>query len=101
MPYASALHCGTSGAMIPNKQPSFPMSDTTHNAPIAVAVEAGKTYYWCSCGKSASQPFCDGSHKGSGMSPVAYKAEESGAVHFCGCKRTHTQPTCDGSHKKG
>lgn len=66
--------------------------------PIAVAVEAGKTYYWCSCGKSARQPFCDGSHKGSGMAPKAFKAEETGTVWLCVCKRTKDQPFCDGSH---
>lgn len=66
--------------------------------PYAVHVEAGKTYWWCACGKSASQPFCDGSHKGGDFRPVKYEAEESGTVYFCGCKRTSDQPFCDGSH---
>ena len=66
---------------------------------MPVEVEAGKVYYWCACGRSATQPFCDGAHKGSGMSPVAYKAEADGTVYFCGCKKTLTKPTCDGSHK--
>ena len=72
----------------------------SNSSPIPVAVEAGKTYYWCSCGLSATQPFCNGAHKGSGKAPVAYKAEESGTVYFCGCKKTLNAPKCDGSHSK-
>ena len=68
-------------------------------APYAVDVEAGKSCWWCSCGKSAKQPFCDGSHKGSGLSPVEYQAEESGKVFFCGCKHSAKGALCDGSHK--
>jgi len=68
-------------------------------APIAVEVEAGKTYWWCSCGKSAKQPFCDGTHKGSGLAPVSWTAAESGTQWFCTCKKTAGQPMCDGSHK--
>ncbi len=68
-------------------------------APIAVDVEAGKTYWWCSCGKSAKQPFCDGSHKGSEFTPVEYVATESKQAWFCACKRTGSTPLCDGAHK--
>ena len=68
-------------------------------APYQVAVEAGKSYWWCAYGKSAAQPFCDGSHKGSGMVPVEYKAAADGDAWFCGCKHTKTPPLCDGSHK--
>jgi len=68
------------------------------NSPYGVDVEAGKTYAWCSCGKSAAQPFCDGSHEGSGFSPVPFKAEKTETVFFCGCKKTKNQPLCDGSH---
>jgi CDGSH-type Zn-finger protein len=68
-------------------------------APYGVEVEAGKTYYWCSCGRSAKQPFCDGSHKGTGLVPLAHLAEKSGKVWMCGCKATGTPPFCDGSHK--
>lgn len=68
-------------------------------APYAVAVEAGKAYWWCACGKSAKQPFCDGSHKGGEFSPVAYTAPTTGNVYFCGCKHSGKAPLCDGSHK--
>ena len=68
-------------------------------APIPVDVEAGKAYFWCQCGKSQSQPFCDGSHKGSEFRPVMWKAEASETKYFCACKQTNNQPFCDGSHK--
>lgn len=68
-------------------------------APQAFDVEAGKTYYWCSCGNSSKQPFCDGSHKGSEFNPTMFKAEESKTVYMCMCKHTTNQPFCDGSHK--
>ena len=67
---------------------------------IAVNVEQGKSYYWCSCGKSSKQPFCDGSHKGTEFSPLVYKAELTKKVFFCACKQTIKQPFCDGSHNK-
>jgi CDGSH-type Zn-finger protein len=69
-------------------------------SPYAVEVEAGKSYFWCACGQSKKQPFCDGSHKGSGFSPVKWEAPESKAVYFCGCKHSASQPLCDGTHKK-
>jgi CDGSH-type Zn-finger protein len=67
--------------------------------PLAVDLEAGKTYYWCTCGKSASQPFCDGSHQGSGFTPRAYTPAADGKAYLCLCKHTHNPPLCDGSHK--
>jgi len=69
-------------------------------APIAVEVEAGKSYWWCACGRSKTQPFCDGSHKVTSLTPVEFKAAKSGKVFFCTCKRSAKKPTCDGSHKK-
>ncbi|MCY0094123.1 CDGSH iron-sulfur domain-containing protein [Hoeflea ulvae] len=68
-------------------------------APVRIQVEAGKSYFWCACGLSANQPFCDGSHKGSGFVPVKWTAEDSAARFFCTCKQTDGQPFCDGSHK--
>jgi len=69
-------------------------------APMGVEVEAGKTYWWCRCGKSARQPFCDGSHKGSDLAPVRYDARADGKVWFCCCKQTANEPLCDGRHKQ-
>jgi CDGSH-type Zn-finger protein len=66
--------------------------------PIPVDVTAGKRYWWCSCGRSQKQPFCDGSHKGSVFQPVEYVAEKNETLYFCACKGTHTAPLCDGSH---
>ncbi|MGQ0676849.1 MAG: CDGSH iron-sulfur domain-containing protein [Rhodospirillales bacterium] len=69
-------------------------------APFAVQVEAGKSYWWCACGRSRKQPFCDGSHKGSGFEPVPYTAAKSDTAWFCGCKASGAKPMCDGSHKR-
>jgi CDGSH-type Zn-finger protein len=71
----------------------------TQKAPYALEVEAGKSYWWCACGKSQKQPLCDGSHKGSSITPTEYKADKSGAVYFCGCKHSHNGAMCDGTHK--
>ena len=68
-------------------------------SPYQVDVEAGKSYFWCACGRSKNQPFCDGSHKGTGLTPVQYKPEESKTVWLCGCKQTKGRPMCDGTHK--
>ena len=68
--------------------------------PIAIEVEAGKTYWWCACGRSKSQPFCDGSHEVTPLEPIEYTAKKSGKVFFCTCKRSSKKPLCDGSHKK-
>ncbi len=77
------------------------MSDPVRAAdtPYATDVEEGKTYYWCSCGKSSKQPLCDGSHQGTDFTPVAYQADASKKVFFCGCKITNNKPMCDGSHQ--
>ncbi len=69
------------------------------DTPYGVLVKADNTYWWCSCGLSASQPFCDGSHKDTGFTPVRYEAKEDAKVFFCGCKATANKPLCDGSHK--
>jgi CDGSH-type Zn-finger protein len=69
-------------------------------SPYPVAIEAGKNYYWCSCGLSANQPFCDGSHKATDRTPVEFEATESKTLYFCGCKHTATPVLCDGSHSR-
>ena len=69
-------------------------------SPFPVDVEEGKRYFWCACGKSANQPFCDGSHKDTEFTPVAWKADETKKVLFCGCKHTSGKPFCDGTHNK-
>ena len=68
-------------------------------APYAVDVEAGKSYWWCSCGRSAKQPLCDGSHAGTEFAPKEYKATESKTVYFCGCKQSRDGVLCDGAHR--
>ena len=78
----------TDEAMIPQK------------APYAAEVEEGKTYYWCACGRSKNQPFCDGSHQGTGFEPIAFTPEKTDTVYLCGCKRTSDRPFCDGTHQK-
>ncbi len=66
--------------------------------PFAVEIEYGKDYYWCACGRSAKQPFCDGSHRVTEFTPKRFRAETSGTVYLCGCKRSKDAPFCDGSH---
>ncbi len=67
-------------------------------APYPVEVTAGKKVFWCACGLSGNQPFCDGSHQTTEFVPVAYTAERDRTLYFCGCKRTAGVPLCDGSH---
>ncbi|NSY38297.1 CDGSH iron-sulfur domain-containing protein [Leisingera sp. ANG59] len=79
------------------------MTDTpeiAQKAPFPVEVTAGKTYFWCACGRSKRQPFCDGSHKDTAFEPVKYKAEKDGKLFFCGCKHSGKKPLCDGTHSK-
>ena len=68
--------------------------------PIEVEVVEGETYWWCACGRSRSQPFCDGSHEGTGFEPVEFVARRSRRMLLCRCKRTHRPPICDNSHEK-
>ncbi|MCC5927126.1 MAG: CDGSH iron-sulfur domain-containing protein [Bacteroidetes bacterium] len=67
--------------------------------PIKVEEEIGAEYYWCSCGKSKNQPFCDGSHAGSGFEPMKIVPEKEGRAFLCTCKQTANPPYCDGAHK--
>ena len=74
-------------------EPSMPQK-----APYAVELAPGD-YWWCACGLSKRQPFCDGSHKETSFVPIPYTASLSGDVYFCGCKASKNKPLCDGSHK--
>jgi len=67
--------------------------------PVVLELEPG-TYHWCACGRSAKHPFCDGSHKGTGIVPVEFKVAETQKVALCACKHTGNPPFCDGSHAK-
>lgn len=69
------------------------------NEPFRVELVEGETYWWCTCGRSMSQPFCDGSHEGTQYAPMAFVASVSGEAWLCGCKQTKRAPYCDGSHE--
>lgn len=71
---------------------------TSQKAPIPLEVKQGQTYYWCACGRSSKQPFCDGSHKGTSFQPLAFTAEKDQPVYLCACKQTKQPPYCDGTH---
>ena len=72
--------------------------DIPQKTPLPVDVEEGRKYFWCSCGKSDRQPFCDGSHQGTQFLPLTYVAETTRTLYFCACKHTRGAPLCDGSH---
>ncbi len=87
-PREAMEHAGMSQSVIAQK------------APYAVDVVAGEKYFWCSCGRSQTQPLCDGSHKDSGFTPLKYAAQQNETLYFCGCKQSKTPPLCDGQHKQ-
>ena len=66
--------------------------------PVVLSLEPG-TYYWCQCGRSKKQPFCDGSHKGTGITPIEFSLTAKKQAALCQCKQTKTPPYCDGTHK--
>jgi glutamate synthase domain-containing protein 2 len=70
-----------------------------NNSPINVQLSKGKKYHFCRCGRSKSQPFCDGSHKGTGITPLPFQVEEDTDAWLCRCKHTRNAPYCDGTHK--
>jgi len=65
--------------------------------PYVIDMEPGE-YYWCACGHSDAQPFCDGAHKDTGIGPMVVNIDEAGKKPWCGCKHTKTPPYCDGAH---
>ena len=68
--------------------------------PYKETLKAGRIYWWCSCGLSSKQPYCDGSHKGTGLSPIKVETPDAKEVYFCGCKKTKDSPYCDVTHKQ-
>ena len=72
---------------------------SSQNKPYEVELEAGR-YWWCACGRSKTQPFCDGSHKITDITPVEFTIEEKKTVWLCGCRKSGSKPMCDGTHKK-
>lgn len=69
-------------------------------SPIVVTLKAGQIYWWCSCGHSKTQPFCDGSHAGTDFTPLKLESKTDERVYLCACKLTATKPYCDGAHKR-
>ncbi len=76
------------------------MSDAVvaQKAPFPVELTEGQKVFWCSCGRSSKQHFCDGSHKGTDFTPVAFEAPAAKTYYFCGCKASAKAPLCDGAH---
>lgn len=70
------------------------------NTPARVELEAGKKYWFCQCGRSANQPFCDGSHRGSEFTPLEFTVEAGKPYFLCRCKQSANQPFCDGTHNR-
>ncbi|MGD9569599.1 MAG: CDGSH iron-sulfur domain-containing protein [Sedimentibacter sp.] len=79
-----------------NEQPNKPV--IANKSPIPVELKKGEAYYYCTCGRSSNQPFCDGSHKGTSFKPQEFKADKDGTAYLCACKHTKNPPYCDGSH---
>ena len=73
--------------------------EETKHMPIEVNLKKGETYHWCTCGKTADEPFCDGSHEGSEFTPLAFTADRDRKAFLCSCKQTKKPPFCDGSHE--
>lgn len=78
----------------------MPQAKIAQAAPYALELEKEKKYFWCTCGESAKQPFCDGTHKsGEDFKSMPFEVSETKKYWLCGCKQTNTPPFCDGAHK--
>jgi len=75
----------------------MPEPVVANKMPAVLDLAAG-TYWWCRCGRSQKQPFCDGAHKGTGFEPLELKLDQPKCVALCQCKQTHNGPFCDGAH---
>lgn len=76
------------------------LPNVPQKSPYVMELEPGR-YAWCACGRSNSQPFCDGSHKGTLLTPLIFEVEETRKAALCGCKHTKSGgPFCDGTHHK-
>ncbi len=75
-------------------------STIADDKPAKVSLEQGKKYFFCMCGRSRKQPFCDGSHQGSEFTPLAFTCDESKNYFLCQCKQSANKPYCDGTHKQ-
>ena len=76
----------------------MPKGEIAAKSPIAVDVIPGRKYWWCACGRSQKQPFCDSAHKGTEFSPVMFETDTAQTIYFCRCKQTGDRPRCDGTH---
>lgn len=81
-------------------RPNMKTPKVADNKPVSVELKAGEEYHFCTCGRSANQPFCDGSHAGTGFTPQAFTADKDGEAWLCQCKQTDGPPHCDGSHAR-
>jgi CDGSH-type Zn-finger protein len=70
------------------------------DTPVKVELKEGKPIYWCACGKSSNQPFCDGSHRDTDFKPLKYVPKKDETRSICMCKETSNAPFCDGTHRK-
>ncbi len=89
----------TADQQIPLEEKQMSDAVVAGREPMGVEVEAGKAYFWCACGRSSKQPFCDGSHKGTAFTPVKFESDVAKKVFFCCCKQSAKAPLCDGTHK--